>query len=111
MKNTLRTLGVNSGIAIIYKEVHLLRGTIREMLNNERRFNHENFGISLHKMVFTYFNDDMQEIIELARHVQLLNSMNNVHHFHILHYDMSSNNVLLHFLRNSLYKVYIGICN
>jgi hypothetical protein len=37
--------------------------------------------------------------------------MNNVHHCHTLHNDMSSDNVLLHFPPNSLDKVYIGICD
>jgi serine/threonine protein kinase len=40
-----------------------------------------------------------------------LNTMNNVHHCHTLHNDMSPDNVLLHFLPNSPNKVYIGICN
>jgi RIO-like serine/threonine protein kinase len=40
-----------------------------------------------------------------------INIMNVIHHFGILHKDLSKNNIMLHFL---LYKpdvVYIGICN
>jgi serine/threonine protein kinase len=37
--------------------------------------------------------------------------MNNVHHCHTLHNDMSPDNVLLHFPPNSEDKVYIGICD
>ena len=38
-----------------------------------------------------------------------LNTMNNVHHCHTLHNDMSPDIVLLHFPPNFLDKVYIGI--
>jgi hypothetical protein len=40
-----------------------------------------------------------------------LNTMNNVHHCHILHNDMLPDNVMLHFPPNFPDKVYIGICN
>jgi hypothetical protein len=41
----------------------------------------------------------------------LFNTMNNVHHCHTLHNNMSLDNVILHFLPIFLDKVYIGICN
>jgi hypothetical protein len=37
--------------------------------------------------------------------------MNNVHHCHTLHNNMSPDNVMLHFPPNSEDKVYIGICD
>jgi serine/threonine protein kinase len=40
-----------------------------------------------------------------------LNTMNNVHHCHTLHNDISPDNALLHFPPNFPDKVYIGICN
>jgi serine/threonine protein kinase len=40
-----------------------------------------------------------------------LNTMNNVHHCHTLHNDISPDNVMLYFPPNSADKVYIGICN
>jgi hypothetical protein len=40
-----------------------------------------------------------------------LNTMNNVQHYHTLHNNMSSDNIMLHFPPNSQDKVYIGICN
>jgi hypothetical protein len=40
-----------------------------------------------------------------------LNTMNNVHHYHTLHNDISPDNILLHFPPAFLEKVYIGIYN
>jgi serine/threonine protein kinase len=54
------------------------------------------------------------EVFRKRRHVlawTFLNTMNNVHHCHSLHNDMSPDNVLLHFPPNSEDKVYIGICD
>jgi hypothetical protein len=39
------------------------------------------------------------------------NIMNAIHHFGILHNDLSKNNIMLHFLLDKLDVVYIGICN
>ena len=54
------------------------------------------------------------EVFRKKRHKlawTFLNTMNNVLHCHTLHNDMSPHNILLHFLPNSLDKVYIGICD
>lgn len=95
---------------------------IREMLNNVRRFNPKYVDIMLSEMIKTYSNDGYHEMLELARHMQLfqkkchklawtlLNTINNVHHYHTWHNDISPNNVLLRFLQNSLDKGYIHIC-
>jgi RIO-like serine/threonine protein kinase len=40
-----------------------------------------------------------------------INIMNAIHHFGILHNDLSKNNIMLHFLLDKLDVVYIGICN
>jgi len=40
-----------------------------------------------------------------------INIMNVVHHFGILHNDLSKDNIMLHFLPNKLEVVCIGICN
>jgi hypothetical protein len=41
----------------------------KEMLNDEKRFNCKAINITLCKMVLTHSNDNIQEMIELARHV------------------------------------------
>jgi hypothetical protein len=99
------------------------RGTIREMIKEEALNNRESVHITLQAAILIDSNDDYQKKLDIARHVEvfrkkchelawtILNTMNNVHHCHTLHNDMSHNNVLLHFPPNSPDKVYISICD
>jgi hypothetical protein len=97
-------------------------GTIREMIREEALYNHESVHITLQAVILIDSNNDYQKKLDTARRVEVfrkkrhelawtfLNTMNNVHHCHTLHNDMSPDNVL-HFPPNSPDKVYIGICN
>jgi hypothetical protein len=79
--------------------------------------------ITLQAAILIDSNDDYQKKLDTVRRVEVfrkkrhelawtfLNTMNNVHHCHTLHNNMSPNNVLLHFPPNSPDKVYIGICD
>ncbi len=40
-----------------------------------------------------------------------INIINVVHHFGILHNDLSKDNIMLHFPLNKPHVVYIGICD
>jgi serine/threonine protein kinase len=85
--------------------------------------NHESVHITLQAAILIDSNDDYQKKLDIARRVEVfrkkrhelvwtfLNTMNNVHHCHTLHNDMSPDNVMLHFPPNSEDKVYIGICD
>jgi hypothetical protein len=96
---------------------------MKEMMRDEKRFNCEDVHITLQATTLTNSRDGYQKKLNVARHVYrfrkkyhelawiFLNTMNNVHHCHTLHNDMSSNKILLHFLPKSLDKVYIGICD
>jgi hypothetical protein len=98
-------------------------GTIREMMRDEVQYNRESIHITLQVAFLIDSNDDYQNKLDVARRVEVfrkkrhklawtfLNTMNNVHHCHTLHNDMSPDNIMFHFLPNSVDKVYIGICN
>jgi serine/threonine protein kinase len=98
-------------------------GTIRDMIREEALYNRESIHITLQAAILIDSNDDYQKKLDTARRVEefrkkrhelawtFLNTMNNVHHCHALHNDMSPDNVLLHFPPNSEDKVYIGICD
>ena len=98
-------------------------GTIWEMIKDEALYNGESVYITLQAAILIDSNDDYQKKLNTTKHVQVfrkkryklaytfLNTMNNVHHCHTLYNDMSSNNVMLHFLPNSEDKVYISICD
>ena len=93
------------------------------MIRDEALYNHESVDITLQAGILIDSNDDYQKKLDTARHVEVfrkkrhelawtfLNTMNNVHHCHTLHNDMSPDNILLHFPPNSNDKVYIGICD
>jgi hypothetical protein len=93
------------------------------MIRDEERFNHESVHITLQVAFFIDSNNDYQKKLDTARCVKVfrkkrhelawtfLNTMNNIHHCHTLHNDMSPDNVMLHFPPNSQDKVYIGIRN
>jgi hypothetical protein len=97
--------------------------TIQEMIRDEALYNRESVHITLQAAILIDSNDDYQKKLDIARHVEVfrkkrhelawtfLNTMNNVHHCHTLHNDMSPDNVLLHFPPNSANKVYIDICD
>jgi hypothetical protein len=99
------------------------RGTIREMMKDEERFNCKSVHITLQAVILIDSRDDYQNKLDASRRVEVfwkkryklvwtfLNTMNNVHHCHTLHNDISPDNVMLHFPPNSTDKVYIGICN
>ena len=94
-------------------------GTIREMIRDEVLYNRESVYITLQAAFLIDSNDDYQtamcvEVFRKKRHKlawTFLNTMNNVHHCHTLHNDMSPDNILLHFSPSSNEKVYIGICD
>ena len=98
-------------------------GTLREMLRDEALYNRESIHLTLQAAILIDSRDDYQKKLETALRVEVfrkkrhelawtfLNTMNNVHHCHTLHNDMSPDNVLLHFPPNSPDKVYIGICD
>lgn len=98
-------------------------GTIREMIRAEASYNREDVEATLHAAFLIDSRDDFMKKQETARRVEVfrkkrhelawtfLNTMNNVHHCHTLHNDMSPDNILLHFPPNSNDKVYIGICD
>jgi serine/threonine protein kinase len=93
------------------------------MIKDEAPYNRESVHITLQAAILIDSNDDYQKKLDTARRVEVfrkkrhelawtfLNTMNNVHHCHTLHKDMSPDNVLLHFPPNSPDKVYIGICD
>jgi hypothetical protein len=93
------------------------------MMRDEERFNRESVHITLQAAFLIDSNDDYLKKLDVARHVEVfrkkrhklvwtfLNTMNNVHHCHTLHNDMSPDNFMLHFPPNSQDKVYIGICD
>jgi serine/threonine protein kinase len=93
------------------------------MIRDEALYNRESVHITLQAANLIDSNDDYQKKLDIARRVEVfrkkrhelawtfLNTMNNVHHCHTLHNDMSPDNVLLHFPPNSKDKVYIGICD
>jgi hypothetical protein len=100
-------------------------GTIREMIREEVLYNHESVHITLQWLpeeaaILIDSNNDYQKKLDTARRVEVfrkkrhklawtfLNTMNNVHHCHTLHNDMSPDNVLLHFPPNSLDKGELG---
>jgi hypothetical protein len=84
-------------------------GTIREMMRDEERYNRESVHITLQATSLIDSRDDYQKKLDVARHVEVfrkkrhelawtfLNTMNNIHHCHTLHNNMSPNNVMLHF--------------
>jgi RIO-like serine/threonine protein kinase len=41
----------------------------------------------------------------------IMNIMNAIHHYGILHNDLSKNNIMLHFPTNKSNVVYIGLCD
>jgi hypothetical protein len=98
-------------------------GTIWEMIRDEALYNRESVHIILQAAILIDSNDKYEKKLDIARRVEVfrkkchelawtfLNTMNNVHHCHTLHNDMSPDNVLLHFPPNSEDKVYIGICD
>jgi Protein tyrosine and serine/threonine kinase len=98
-------------------------GTIREMLRDEASFNRDDVQATLHAAILLDSRDDYQKKLEAAKRVEVfrkkrhelawtfLNTMNNVHHCHTLHNDMSPDNILLHFPPDSNDKVYIGVCD
>ena len=98
-------------------------GTIKEMLSTKMQFNCKDVYIIFWIVILTQSNDDYQKMIEVARHVELFrkkchnlawtlsNTMNNVHHYHILYNDISPDNIMLQFLPNFLDKIYIGTYN
>jgi hypothetical protein len=98
-------------------------GTIQEMMRDEAQYNRESVHITLQAAFLIDSNDDYQKKLDAARLVEVfrkkrhelawtfLNTMNNVHHCHTLHNNMSPDNIMLYFLPNSVDKVYIGICD
>jgi hypothetical protein len=98
-------------------------GTIQEMMRHEAQYNRKGVYITLQAAFLIDSNDDYQKKLDAARRVEVfrkkshelawtfLNTMNNVHHCHTLHNDMSPDNIMLHFRLNSADKVYIGICD
>jgi serine/threonine protein kinase len=92
------------------------------MLRDEARLNREDVHITLQAIVLIDSIDDYQKKLERTMRVDMfrkkrhelawpfLNTMNNVHHYHTLHNDISPDNVLLHFPSNFPDKVYIRIC-
>jgi hypothetical protein len=97
--------------------------TILEMLRDEVRFNREDVHITFQVAILIDSRDDYQKKLELATRVDMFrkkchelawtfsNTMNNVHHCHTLHKNISPDNVLLHFPPNFPDKVHIGICD
>ena len=93
------------------------------MMRDEAQYNCESVHITLQAVFLIDSNDDYQKKLDAARLVEVfrkkhhelawtfLNTMNNVHHCHTLHNNMSLDNVMLHFLPNSVDKVYIDICD
>jgi hypothetical protein len=93
------------------------------MMRDEAQYNRKSVHIRLQAAVLIDSNNDYQKKIDAARRVEVFrkkrhelawtffNIMNNVHHCHTLHNDMSPDNVKLHFLPNSTDKVYIDICD
>jgi hypothetical protein len=93
------------------------------MIRDEALYNCESVYITLQAEFLIDSNDDYQKKLDAARRVEvfrkkyhklawtILNTMNNVHHCHTLHNDMSPDNIMLHFPPNSVDKVYIGICD
>jgi serine/threonine protein kinase len=93
------------------------------MIREEALYNRESVHITLQAVILIDSNDDYWKKLDTTRCVEVfrkkrhklawtfLNTMNNVHHCHTLHNDMSPDNVLLHFPPNPLDKVYIGICD
>ena len=93
------------------------------MLRDEASFNRDDVQATLHAAILLDSRDDYQKKLEAAKRVEVfrkkhhelawtfLNTMNNVHHCHTLHNDMSPDNILLHFLPDSNDKVYIGVCD
>ena len=81
-------------------------GTIREMMRDEALYNREDVHLTLQAAILIDSRDDYQKKLETALRVQLfrkkrhelawtfLNTMNNVHHCHTLHNDMSPDNIL-----------------
>jgi hypothetical protein len=98
-------------------------GTIWEIIRDEALYNRQSIHITLQAAILIDSNDDYQNKLDTARRVEVfrkkrhklvwtfLNTMNNIHHFHTLYNDMSPDNVMLHFLPNSVDKVYIDICD
>jgi hypothetical protein len=98
-------------------------GTLREMLNDEASFHRQDVQITLHAAYLQLSRDDYQKKLDAAKRVEVfrkkrhelawtfLNTMNNVHHCHTLHNDMSPDNILLHFPPDVNDKVYIGVCD
>jgi hypothetical protein len=90
-------------------------GTIWEMIREEALYYCESVHFTLQATILIDSNDDYQKKLDTARRVEVfrkkrhelawtfLNTMNNVHHYHTLHNDISPNNVLLHFPPNSPY--------
>jgi hypothetical protein len=99
------------------------RGTIQEMIRDKALINRTSIHITLQAVILIDSNDDYQKKLDTARRVEVfkkkchelawtfLNTLNNIHHCHTLHNDMSPENVMLHFPPNSADKVYIGICD
>ena len=97
--------------------------TIREMMKDEVQYNCESVHITLQVVFLIDSNDDYQKKLDATRHVNVfrkkcnklvwtfLNTINNVHHCHTWHNDMSPDNVILHFPPNSVDKAYISICD
>jgi serine/threonine protein kinase len=93
------------------------------MIRDKVLYNRKSVHIILQAAILIDSNDDYQKELDITRRVEVfrkkchklvwtfLNTMNNVHHCHTLHNDMSPNNVLLHFPPNSEDKVYICICD
>jgi serine/threonine protein kinase len=93
------------------------------MMRDEEQFNRESVHITFQAAILIDSRDDYQKKLDAGRRVEvfwkkghelawtILNTMNNIHHCHTLHNDVSPDNVMLHFPLNSKNKVFSGICD
>ena len=90
-------------------------GTLREMLNHDRKFGDEPF---IRLNCRNYPDDEVNQVHRLIRFHRkrtelawvLLYIMNEVYKSHNLHNDLSPDNILFHFPDDES-KVYIGVCD
>ena len=92
-------------------------------MRDEERFDRKSVHVTFQVAILINSKDDYQKKLDAGKHVEVfwkkgrelawtfLNTMNNIHHCHTLHNNMSLDNVMLHFLPKSKIKVFRGICD